>query len=65
MASDKAVRDAVSIAIELQAEILVDQSLRRVTVIVRDHRQRTQGIGPEAIDRLLSCLVVEALVGNL
>jgi hypothetical protein len=39
LAAYKAMWDAVSIAIELQAEILVDQSLRRVTVVVRDHWQ--------------------------
>src|SRR5208283_3805356 len=38
--SDKTMRDAIAIAIELQPEIFVDQGLHRVTVIVRDHRQR-------------------------
>jgi hypothetical protein len=34
-ASDKAMGDAVEIAIEPQAKIFVDQSLRRVPVIIR------------------------------
>jgi hypothetical protein len=56
--------DAVTIAIELQAEIFVDQSLRRVPVIVKDHRQRAQGIGPEAVDGSLPGLLMEAHVGD-
>ena len=58
--SDKAMRDTVAVAIELQAEIFVDQGLRSVPVIVRDHRQRAQGIGPEAIDGSLPGLMMEA-----
>ena len=43
----------------------MDQGLRSVPVIVRDHRQRAQGIGPEAIDGSLPGLMMEAHVGDL
>ena len=44
-AADKAMRHAVAIAVELQAEIFVDQRLDGVAIVVRDDRQRAQGFG--------------------
>jgi hypothetical protein len=58
------MRNAVAIAIELQTKILVDQGLDGVAVIVRDHWQRAQGIGAEAINGSLPGFMMEALIGN-
>ena len=64
-AADKAMRHAVAIAIELQAQIFVDQRLDGVAIIIRDDRQRAEGIGLEAIDGSLSGFTVESPIGDL
>ena len=55
---------AVSIAIELESQIFVNQRFDRVAVVVRNDGQRTEGLGLEALYRALPCLAVQSLVGD-
>jgi hypothetical protein len=54
----------VTVSIEVQAEIFVDESFHGIAIVVRNDRQRTQGIGLESIDGALTGFAVQSLVGD-
>ena len=63
-ASDVSVGNAVTIGIEGEPEVLMDQSFGRVAVIVRNDRQRPEGFALESVERAFAGLAVQALVGD-
>jgi hypothetical protein len=56
---------AVTIAVELQANVLLHQGFGGVAVIGSKGRQGPEAIGTEAVARALAGLTVQALVGDL
>ena len=64
-AADEAMGHAVAIAVELQAQVFVNQRLDGVAIILRNDRQRAEGIGLETIDGALSRFAVQSPVGDL
>src|SRR5438045_2401823 len=59
------MRHAVAIAVELQPHVLVNQRLDGVSIIRRDGRQTSEGIGLETIDWALSRFAVQSPIGDL
>ncbi len=57
-------RGAVTIAVELQAKVLVDEGLDGITVIRCERRQRAKRVGAEAVHRTLASLAMQPLVGD-
>jgi hypothetical protein len=53
-AADKAVRHTVAVAIELQADVFVNESFDRVAMIGRDDRQGAQNCGLKSVDGALA-----------
>src|SRR5712691_1590688 len=62
--ADIAVGNAITVAVEREPEILMYQRFRRVAVIVRNDRQRTQRFRLETVQRALAGLTMQALIGD-
>src|SRR5215813_4993017 len=59
------MRHTVTIAVELQAHVFMDQRLDGVAVVRCDDRQRTERTRLEAVDRSLTRFPVHTLIGGL
>jgi len=64
-AADIALVDTVTIAVECQAEIFVDERFGDVAVIVRNDRQRFESFGLKAFQRPLTGFAMHPLIGDL
>ncbi len=62
--ADIAVGNAITVPIEGDPEILMDQRFRRVAVIVRNARQRTQRFRFKTVQRAFAGLAMQASIGD-
>jgi hypothetical protein len=62
--ADIAMRHAVAVPVELNAEILVDQRVGGIAIIVGDDGQRPQCLPLKAIYRPLAGFTMQALIGD-
>ena len=56
--------DTVTVAVERQTQVFVDQRFGGVAVVVRDDRQWPQSLGLETFERALTRLAMYPLIGD-